>query len=154
MAVFNLVLRNWHPARLNELTSGHWGVRQRLKERDRHAVAMNSLLQGVPPAKGRRRVSLVITLKKGQRAADPDAYWKSSLDALVQAGLLKDDSPRWLELGTVAYQRTKSARFGTTIILEDVKPAPKIPVVEQDGRTHPTPIPLDERHSRSSAAGT
>jgi len=131
MAVFELTLRDWHPARLNQLTNGHWGARQRLKQRDQRAVFMNARLQGVPLAKGRRRVSLVITLKKGQRAADPDAYWKSSLDALVQAGLLKDDSPKWLELGTVEYRRTKDSRFGATIILEDVKPAKKIEVVDE-----------------------
>jgi hypothetical protein len=40
-----------------------------------------------------------------QRGADPDAYWKSLLDALVHAGLLVDDSPKWCELGPVRFER-------------------------------------------------
>ncbi len=65
-----------------------------------------------------RRVHLAITLKKGQRAPDTDAFWKSTLDALVATRLLKDDSRTWCVLDPVEFQRGTEKE--TTIELTDL----------------------------------
>ena len=72
---------------------------------------------GVKRATSRRSLEIIITLGKGQRACDPDAYFKSTCDAMVRLGHLKDDSRTWLELKPVVYRRGDMA---TTIILEDL----------------------------------
>ena len=73
----------------------------------------------VPKAAGRRRVSLHIILDKGQRGADPDAYQKSSLDALVHAGMLVNDNRHYVEIAPVTFSRD-STGWGTIIRLEDL----------------------------------
>jgi hypothetical protein len=59
-------------------------------------------------ATGKRRVDIVVMLGKGQRTTDPDALWKSSLDALKVNWLLVDDSPKWCEMGTVTFKERGS----------------------------------------------
>jgi Holliday junction resolvase RusA-like endonuclease len=73
---------------------------------------------GVPPAAGKRRVSLTLTLAPRQRGADPDAYRKSLLDALTHAGMLLDDNRQGVELGPVQFIRGEHK--ATAILLEDV----------------------------------
>jgi hypothetical protein len=113
-----LEIPGWHPTRLNNLF-GHWVRCHRLKKADRETVGLYARMVGIPRAKGKRRVSLVLTLAPRQRAADPDAWWKSVLDALVQAGLLVDDNRQGCELGSVTFRRGRQR--ATTIILEDVE---------------------------------
>lgn len=114
---YTLTIPNWHPARLNQWEGRHWSVKAKLKKGDRELVIFYSRLAGIPQAHGKRRVSLAVVLTKAQRSPDIDAFWKSTLDALVQAKLLKDDSPKWCELGSVEYERG-SAR-ATRITLEE-----------------------------------
>jgi hypothetical protein len=108
----------WHPATLNELLSGHWAKRHRLKRHDGEVLALFPKLGSIPKAAGKRRVSLVLTLAPRQRAADPDSHWKSVLDALVAAGMLINDSHVWCELGPVTIERGTGK--ATTILLEDL----------------------------------
>jgi hypothetical protein len=115
---WEIAIDGWRPASLNELLrGGPWGA-HRLKKRDREYVALFANLARVPRATVRRRVSLRIVLPPKQRRWDGDALWKSLLDACVRAGLLKDDGPKWCELGEIVYQRGTS--LATTIILEDI----------------------------------
>lgn len=112
----------WHPARLNSLLGKHWGGRSAAKKADYEQIGRAAVVYGLRPATGPRRVDLFILLAPGQRAADPDAYWKSLLDALVRRGLLMNDSRRWCVLGKVEYARsTEHGRFGTMVILEDME---------------------------------
>jgi hypothetical protein len=113
-----LVIERWLPCRLNQLVGCHWGTRSKRKRFDREVIAVEALVQRIPKASGKRRVSLVLTLAPRQRAGDPDGYWKSTLDALVCAGLLVDDSRQWCALGAVRFERGNSRR--TAIVLEDV----------------------------------
>jgi Holliday junction resolvase RusA-like endonuclease len=118
---------NWRPTLCNELLNcGHWGQRHRRKRKDAEMVAGYALQAGVPVARGKRQISVVFTLSGRQRAFDVDAWQKALLDACVRAGLLRDDSPRWCELGSVEYVRGTEA--STQIVLEDidldVRPAP------------------------------
>jgi hypothetical protein len=118
MADYAFMIPGWHPAKVNELYSGHWGHRARLKKADRDRVAHHARLAGIPAATGKRRVSLRLTLAPRQRAGDPDAYWKSLLDALVHAGQLIDDNRQNVELGPVVFDRGPAR--ATTVLLEDV----------------------------------
>ena len=99
MATYRLVIEGWHPARLNQLLAGHWSRCHRLKRADRQLVGLESKLQGIPPATGKRRVSLTLVLGPRQRAGDPDSYFKSLLDALTHAGMILDDNRQSVELG-------------------------------------------------------
>jgi Holliday junction resolvase RusA-like endonuclease len=96
---------------------GHWSNGHQLKRVDRAMVA--AYASRVPKAKGKRRVSLHIILDKGQRAPDPDSLWKSSLDALVHAGVLVDDNRQRVELAPVTFSRDPQA-WGSVIRLDDL----------------------------------
>jgi Holliday junction resolvase RusA-like endonuclease len=124
--VHRIVIPNWQPARLNQFADKSWHVRSRLKAADKNMVAHYARQADVAPPEGRRKVSLVVVLRKGQRAPDTDAYWKSLLDALVKAGVLIDDNRNGCLTGDVEFQRSRDDGCETTIIVEDVEPAPKI----------------------------
>lgn len=111
-----LIIPLFRPTPLNQLL-GHWARGGRLKKHDRAIVAAEAWSQQIPKAQGKRRVSLEVTNAGRYRRVDPDAFFKSLLDALVACGLLMDDSPRWCELGTVTQRRGK--RLETRIVLED-----------------------------------
>lgn len=119
MTVHRLEIPHWHPTRLNDLVNCHWSKRAKLKKSDREWVGAYALLKRIPPAKGKRRISLVLTLDPGQRAGDPDAFWKSLLDALVHCKLLVDDNRQGVELGTVKFKRGQAQE--TEITLEDLE---------------------------------
>jgi hypothetical protein len=113
-----LVLDGYHPTPLNRLIGCHWGTVARLKKVDRQRIAIEALAQRVPQATGKRKVGLHLVLGPRQRACDTDAYWKSTLDALVSAGLLVDDSDRWCSLSPLTFERGSDRR--TIIALEDL----------------------------------
>ncbi len=110
----------WHPTPLNKIVGAHWAKGAKLKSLDLeiigHAVRQTGLLSSEQP----RRVSLHIILRPGQRSCDPDAYWKSTLDALVLAGMLRGDTPRFCTLGPVWYSRSLGDHWGTMILLEEL----------------------------------
>jgi Holliday junction resolvase RusA-like endonuclease len=116
---FFLTVDGWHPARLNQLMHCHWSARGRLKRADRQIVGLYARVARIPPATGKRRVSIEVILAPRQRAADPDAYWKSLLDGLVHAGLLLDDNRQSVELGSVTFRRGKEK--ATVVVLEDME---------------------------------
>jgi len=104
------------PTPLNKLLGGHWARGHRAKKQDAARLSHEVAIQGIPAAREKRAVSLLIVLPKGRRAPDPDAFWKSTLDALVQAGALVNDSSRWIELGPVEFARGE--RLATYLTLE------------------------------------
>jgi Holliday junction resolvase RusA-like endonuclease len=116
--IHELTIPGWHPVRLNQLLHVHYLKRARMKKADRMMVAFYARHFKIPPATGKRRVSLQITLAPRQRAGDPDAYWKSLLDALVHAELLLDDNRQGVETGPVTFAR--GVCKVTTIILEEL----------------------------------
>lgn len=120
MNTYRIEIPGWVPTPLNRLIGGHWKGRWDRKKRDRTMVVVHAWKSRIPPATGRRRVGLHVTLPPGQRRWDPDCFWKSCLDALVAARLLVDDGPKWCELVEVTYERT--GVLSTTIILEDLPP--------------------------------
>lgn len=79
----------------------------RKRELDQTASALHYLAveAGIPPATGRREVTVTIHKSmRSRRADDPanrDSRAKAPLDALVRCGLLVDDSDEWLAWGGV-----------------------------------------------------
>jgi hypothetical protein len=115
---YRITIPGWHPAPLNRLMKCHFGTAARRKRLDRGMISAARSLADVPDATGPRRVRLAITLGKGQRACDSDAYWKSLLDALVHCRLLIDDNRQNCILEPVEFVRGKDPE--TTIELEDI----------------------------------
>lgn len=118
--VYTLPLEG-HTARYNEFKGNRW-KESRLKKRDREWVAIIAKSYGIPPAIGKRRVSVEVILGPRQRSGDEDNWDKSLRDALKQAKLIKDDSPKWLEWERIKFVRGKAPAM--RIRLEDVPPAP------------------------------
>ena len=117
IACYRITVPNWQPTRLNEVRGRHWSLGHRAK-----LIAIGLLAaygRYASPALRKRSVRLIITLGPRQRGADPDAYWKILLDALVSLRLLVDDSDRWVRLEPVEYIRGKER--ATTIELTDLE---------------------------------
>lgn len=107
---------NWHPSTTNQLLgAGHWAVAAKRKKSDCNLI--RTYFHHLKPASKKRRVSLIIVLGKGQRGGDVDAYWKVTLDGLVQSFQLVDDSKNWCEIAPVKFERGDVA---TIIELEDM----------------------------------
>lgn len=115
--MFKLRIEKWHPAPLNKLMMG-WHTAMRLKAVDRKMVGAYCKINRIPLANGPREVSLLVTLAPKQRACDPDAYWKSLLDALVNADMLIDDNRQYVRHGAVDFER--GAERATLITLTDL----------------------------------
>jgi hypothetical protein len=113
-----LKIDGWRPTSANCWQGCHWSKKHRYKKADREIIAAYALAAGIPRAAGRRKVDLLITLAPRERSPDPDNLWKSTLDGLVGCGLLINDNPQWLELGSVRFRRGAQRR--TEIILRDV----------------------------------
>jgi hypothetical protein len=107
----------WRPAAVNEFKSVKAKIH--LKQRDRAIVCEAARLSGLPKATGKRQLSIFLRVPKGQRRWDEDAFWKSTQDACVHAGLLVNDSPVWMRLGTMKYDPERGP-LRTTLILEDL----------------------------------
>lgn len=116
--IHRITIPAWRPARDNELMSRHWRTKHKLKSFDAEIVAVYAKRENIPPALGKRRVSLEITLACRQKKADPLAYAKSLLDALVRCHMLIDDSAQFVVWGGVTYSRGDSP--STAIVLDDL----------------------------------
>lgn len=127
--IHTITIPNWLPTRINELLNVHWSKAHRRKQQDFHILS--GYVTNTPKASSRRRMTMTIVLGKGMRTGDNDAYFKSILDALVKLKLLINDSPNWLDLQPVKFQRAE--RSATIIELEDIESVAKLPVGYADG---------------------
>jgi hypothetical protein len=116
--VQTFTIDNWHPTSINELTKGRVRRGIRLKKLDRNLVAAYAIKFGITKATGRRRVDLTIVLGPRQRGCDPDAYHKSLLDALKNAGLLIQDTRHGVSFTEPTYIRADA--HATIITLTDL----------------------------------
>jgi len=114
---YEIHIPNWHPTPLNKMLNSHWAASRRMKLADAQMIAVYANKASVPKALGKRSVGLIISYAKGQRSCDPDAYYKSTLDALVKTGYLKNDSAAWVSFEQPEFRRSE---MSTTIILKDV----------------------------------
>lgn len=99
----------------------HWIRLRELKEIT-NEITVLARHQRIPKVTGRRRVEITIHKSLRSRVTDDpsnrDSRSKACLDAMVHAGLLKDDSDKWLEWGHVREgEREKTPR--TVIVLRD-----------------------------------
>lgn len=115
-----VTIPDWLPPRLNQVRGRHWRAEYRAKKQAAEIVGAYAQQASVPRAKGRRRISLTITLGKGHRQPDRDAYDKVLLDALKRAGLILDDSDRGLE-GRMEVEFSRGPTNRTEIFLEDIE---------------------------------
>lgn len=115
-----LWLPGFTPTSVNLSDGRHWSEGYKLKRSDKEIVAFFAEQQGLSPANLPRKVSLRITLPKGQRSLDKSNVWKSLLDALHHAWLIVNDSPQWCEEGKVEYVRHHADLRETFILLEDI----------------------------------
>lgn len=115
--MWTIAVPGWMPTPLNQLM-GHFGKRHARKSKDKQTLGVPLLLYGIPEAAGKRRVSLLVVLPKGNRAVDPDALWKSLLDALQHHGVLATDSRHGVELGPVQFARGEE--LCTYVTIEEV----------------------------------
>ena len=118
MTTYTLDIPRWRPALLNELMRS---VKNKihLKKLDREMVCAYAWQAKIPRATGKRRVSLHVTLGKGMREFDVDAWQKSGLDAMKHAGLIADDSSKFVEIGMLTFSRNW-IKWGTRLTIEDV----------------------------------
>lgn len=115
-ATYRIVIMGWRPAYANELMSGHWAKAGRLKAKDAHQLTVAKLVNKIPDATGKRRLSLTISRNKG-RVPDADAPLKSFLDAAKRSGLIIDDSRDWCEWTPAQFV---TGPPGTVIVIEDL----------------------------------
>lgn len=130
MIAHTLTIPNWLPPRLNQVRGRHWYAEAKLKKEAIAFIVFYARLCGVPPARGRRRVSLRIVLGPRRRQPDRDAYDKMLLDALCRAGLLLDDSDRGL-VGRVDIQFRRGPNCETTITIEEAEAETPLPSAEK-----------------------
>ena len=114
--IHRLVVPGFVPTPLNRLMRGRRRDRIRLAKGDRELVSYYARSSGIPPATGKRRVSIEVTMPG--RRPDPDAILKSLLDALVAAELLRSDSSRWCQLGDVTIELGDQRQ--TVVTLQDI----------------------------------
>ena len=114
-----ITIPDWLPPLIGKSLGGHWSVKH---ERRRAATKMLTVMAGVfgvPAATTKRSVRLTLHGWPGKRRLpDRDGWDKLTLDALVRSGLLKDDSPAWLE-GRMEVEYVRSESKLTVITLED-----------------------------------
>ena len=118
-----VTIDNWRPATDNEL---HKSVKTEIRLKHRDRKVLRDFVAGAaqcPLAKGRRLVYLTV-LKRCKPLPDPANLNKSFLDALVQTGLLKDDSREWVAPPQPNVQVSKSlpVPVRTTVHIRETTP--------------------------------
>jgi hypothetical protein len=115
---WTLEIPGWMPTPLNKLLHCHWGTASKLKDNDLRVISDALTVYGVPEARAKRSVRLLVVLPKGKRAVDPDALHKSLNDALVRCKALVNDSSRWVQIEQPRFARGEE--LTTFLTLEDV----------------------------------
>jgi Holliday junction resolvase RusA-like endonuclease len=111
---------------LNQLLRMHWGKRTEIKNEVqlRVGVAHQSAPWTIPPAKGRRRVTIRVNYAvPATRPPDCDNICKYLLDSLVKLKLLVDDSYEFCE--KVDGPPRKCNAPAVILMIEDIEPVEK-----------------------------
>ena len=120
MATQRFFVPHWFPVSANKLVKKNWRVASRYLKKDAEIVATYARLERIVPATGKREVSLRFLYPKGKRMYDENNLTKSLYDAMHRAGMLVNDSPKWLKQGTVDSLRVDDALWGTEVVLVDL----------------------------------
>jgi hypothetical protein len=116
------VIEDFRFASDNLRARGTW-VWVAAKKRDREVI--RELLVGrIPPATGRRKVSLLVTKKSRRGIRDGQNMLKSFLDAMKMTGLLVDDDEDRLDYTKprIEVNREMERPIQSTITIEDMEP--------------------------------
>lgn len=111
VGVWTITIEGWKPVSKN--VKGKLGRWIKARKRDDQVIAM--AIGSVPKAECFRNVSF--TVMQPGNLPDPQNLVESLADALVNAGLLVDDSSKWSRIETARVTRGESIR--TVIRLED-----------------------------------
>ena len=94
----------------------HWVPMLPYSSVDAQMIGISAHKAGIPKAECKRRISAIFKSPgKSIQAGDIGGLLKI---ALTPCGLLRDDSAKWCELGTVTFARAENK--ACTIILEDI----------------------------------
>jgi len=112
------------PPSANVVMRMHWAQRKRLRSQLQWELtaALADMGRKLPPllygkTAPKRRVT--VTVYRPRRLDPDNAGPKILLDAMRDIGLIRNDSPRWLEL--VVEQKTEKCECRTEIFIEDMK---------------------------------
>jgi hypothetical protein len=106
----------------NVLTRRYKNPHAYARLRDAYGMAIMVGTRLIPRAKGKRRLTLVRLMGfRGKRYDEANLMGGSKplVDSLVRAGLLIDDSPKWLEWGGASQEKCNVE--GARIILQEVE---------------------------------
>lgn len=120
-SAWSLRLDNFALKSLNVLLRSHWGQRKRVRDeiQTRWAIAHQNAPWTIPPATGRRRVTLRVNYSlPSRRPPDPDNIKKYTLDSLVQMRLLVDDTYEFCECRDGSPRKTNVP--GVVLVVEDI----------------------------------
>lgn len=118
---YELWIPRFRCTRLNVLMRMHHLAAYRQKKADMQVIAHYWRESGLPAAKGKRRVSVLIRLKPRAKKTDDDAMLKVMWDALARCGAITDDNRAGVEMGRIDYERGTETDWGTLIVLEDLE---------------------------------
>ncbi len=114
-----LEIPDFLPTSLNVLLALHWSRRNRRKQGDADVIGHYFRESGIPPAIGKRRVSVKLVLAGRAKAGDHDNRLKSLLDGLRDCRAIVDDKPTLCEVGGFTAER--GPRRMTLVELEDME---------------------------------
>lgn len=114
---WTLRIKGWIPASDNKLAGrAHWAKKRDIKDADYRALYSAAMLSGMPAADGRRKVAIHVVYPEGRRRFDHSNLKKSCFDGMKRAGIIKDDSPTWLEDEGVTDSRNDTATEPVTYV--------------------------------------
>ena len=113
------------PPSANQIMRMHWGQRKRLRSQLQWELTavLADMGRKLPPllyGKTAPRRCVIITTYRPRRLDPDNAYGgcKVLLDAMRDIGLIRNDSPKWLEL--VVEQKIEKCDCRTEILIEDL----------------------------------
>jgi len=118
---WTVVIPGWIPANKNLKARGPWKW-HRARKRDNTVIATALVLAGVPPAWGKRRVSLAAEKQNARNLPDPQNLEESFFDSLECGKFLIKDSPEWMESprATIVVNRDMDCPVRSTVVITDI----------------------------------
>jgi len=110
-----LSIANWSPPSINKLMGNHWKARDIKKQAMDYiiACAMNAKIK--PVGRCRIVINCFMDNRRNDESNIEAGANKVILDALKNAGIIKNDNKQWLESSTVIIRYT---RFVPEVIVE------------------------------------
>jgi Holliday junction resolvase RusA-like endonuclease len=121
MNVQSFVIHDWQPPSLNRLMHGHWASRWALKQKNMEVVIWAIKQCKIKPVD---KCTVKIRIFADNRRADEDnikgSGLKIILDSLKNAGIIHDDSKRYVESSNATIEYIKNEPY-TEVIIEEIE---------------------------------